>query len=231
MLDDVVDQLAVVGKAFGSGRRLEIVEVLAQGQRTVESLAQACAMRVNSVSAHLQVLKMANLVHTRREGTRVYYSLAGDDVAQLYQAMLAVARTRSADVERALQAHMEVPGDGEVGVVSREELAGLIGTGNVQVVDVRPADEFTAGHITGAQNVPFDEVAQAGAAFEEDKSIIVYCRGTFCVMAHDSVRLLAAQGIHARRLEEGMLEWRLAGLPVSTGAESTGGETTLEGAN
>lgn len=230
MLHEVVDQLAVIGKAFGSGRRLELIEVLAQGERTVESLADACDMRVNSASAHLQVLKLAHLVQTRREGTRIYYRLAGDDVASLFRTMLSVAQSRSADVERALNAHMQVPGEGEVGVVSRDDLAELIDSGQLQVVDVRPREEFAAGHITGARSVPFDEVSEA--SFDDDAPIIVYCRGTFCVMAHDSVRLLADQGIHARRLEDGMLEWRLAGLPVSVGdpGDGSAGGTVAAGA-
>src|SRR5690625_2855777 len=185
-------------------------------------------MRVNSASAHLQVLKLAHLVQTRREGTRIYYRLAGDGVAALYRAMLSVARSRSDEVERALNAHMHVAGEGEVGVVSRDDLAELIDSGQVQVIDVRPREEFAAGHIIGARNVPFDAVSEA--SFNDDTPIIVYCRGTFCVMAHDSVRLLADQGIHARRLEDGMLEWRLAGLPVGTGDPGDGGDSVVAGA-
>lgn len=226
MLHDVFDQLAVVGKAFGSGRRLEMVDVLAQGERTVESLARACGMRVGSVSAHLQVLRLANLVKTRRDGTRVYYRLAGDDVAALYEALLTVARDRSADVEAALKAHLDVTDEGGPGLVSRDELAELVESGEVEVVDVRPTEEFEAGHITGAVSMPFERIGDG--EFTGDRPIVVYCRGAFCVMAHDALRLLAERGIPARRLEDGMLEWRLAGLPVTvpeaagSGRESTG---------
>lgn len=227
MLSDVFDQLAVVGKALGSGRRLELVDVLAQGERTVDSLAQTCQMRVSSVSAHLQVLKLANLVQTRREGTSVYYRLAGEDVAGLYGSMLSIAQRRIADVERALNAHLQAPDEGEVGVISRDDLAELIESGGVQVVDVRPTEEFDAGHITGARSVPFDRVAEAEFS---DAPIIVYCRGAFCVMAHDSVRLLADQGVTARRLEDGMLEWRLAGLPVTSAEDHSQDQETQAGA-
>ena len=214
----VFDELAVVGKAFGSTKRLELVELLAQGERTVDGLARAAGMGVTTVSAHLQVLKMANLVSTRREGTKVHYRLAGDDVARLYDAMRTVARERSADVGQALDAYLNLPGSDEVGLVSRDELTELLGDDTVVVLDVRPEEEFLAGHIPGARSAPLSALAVPAPELQGAAQVVAYCRGSFCVMAHDAVRLLSAQGIAAQRLEDGMLEWRTHGHPVEVGA-------------
>lgn len=216
--DSVFQELAVVGKAFGSAKRLELVDLLAQGERTVEGLARAADMGLSTVSAHLQVLKLSNLVQTRREGTRIYYRLAGDDVAALYAAMLTIARTRSADVERALNAYLNLPDAGEVGIITRQELTELLDRGDARVLDVRPAEEYAAGHIPGARNLPFDQLSSAVEQLREDRRIIAYCRGAYCVLAHDAVRLLGGEGIEALRLEDGMLEWRTYGHPVQVGA-------------
>lgn len=208
------DELAVVGKAFGSPKRLELVELLAQGERTVEGLARAAGMGMSTVSAHLQVLKLANLVRTRRDGTKVYYRLAGDDVAHLYAAMRTVARERSADVSQALEAYLNLPGSDEVGLVTRDELERMLATGEVTLLDVRPPEEYLAGHIPGARNAPLGTLDGEVAALRQAPSVVAYCRGSFCVMAHDAVRILGGAGVEARRLEDGMLEWRTAGLPV-----------------
>lgn len=214
----VFDELAVVGKAFGSAKRLELVDVLAQGERTVEGLARAASMRMSTVSAHLQVLKLANLVQTRREGTKVHYRLAGDDIAQLYDAMRSIARHRSPDVDQALRAYLDLPGGGEVGLVSREELALLLEEKSVTLLDVRPEEEFVAGHIPGAISVPLETLTIRAGALRGSRHVVAYCRGSFCVMAHDAVRLLAGEGVSALRLEDGMLEWRTHGHPVEIGA-------------
>lgn len=214
----VFDELAVVGKAFGSARRLELVELLAQGERTVEGLARAAEMGVSTVSAHLQVLKLAKLVQTRREGTKVHYRLAGEDVAHLYDAMRTVARERSADVGRALDAYLNLPGSGEVGLVTREELTRLLKTQEITLLDVRPSEEFTAGHIPGARNAPLGTLAEQARVLSQGPEVVAYCRGSFCVLAHDAVRVLSAHGVAARRLEDGMLEWRTHGHPVAVGA-------------
>lgn len=212
------DELAVVGKAFGSPKRLELVELLAQGERTVEGLARAAGMGMTTVSAHLQVLKLANLVSTRREGTKVFYRLAGDDVAELYTAMRTVARERSADVSQALEAYLNLPGSDEVGLVSRDELERMIETGEVTLLDVRPTEEYLAGHIPGARSTPLGTLDAEAEGLRQAASVVAYCRGSFCVMAHDAVRILGGAGVEARRLEDGMLEWRTAGLPVVAGA-------------
>ncbi len=210
------DRLAVVGKAFASAKRLEIIDLLAQGERTVEALAREAGLGVSTASAHLQILKLANLVHTRRDGTRIHYRLAGEDVATLYASMRTVARVHSADVERALAAYLGAGGLGEVDEVSRDELAARLETGDVVLLDVRPAEEYAAGHIPGARSVPFEELAESLAAVGDDsgREVVAYCRGAYCVMAHDAVRLLRARGRRARRLEDGWLEWRTAGRPV-----------------
>jgi rhodanese-related sulfurtransferase/DNA-binding transcriptional ArsR family regulator len=204
-------------KSFG-GLRLELVELLAQGERTVEALARAAGMGVSTVSAHLQVLKLANLVRTRREGTKVFYRLAGDDVARLYAAMLSVARERSADVSQALEAYLDLPGSGEVGLVTRTELEQMLAAGEVTLLDVRPSEEYLAGHIPGARSAPLDSLGAEVDTLRETPAVVAYCRGSFCVMAHDAVRILGGAGVEARRLEDGMLEWRTAGLPVAAGA-------------
>ena len=214
----VFDELAVVGKAFGSAKRLELVELLAQGERTVEALARAADMGLSTASAHLQVLKLANLVLTRREGTKVHYRLAGDDVAHLYASMRSVARERSADVSQALEAYLNLPGSDEVGLVSRAELEELLESGEITLLDVRPAEEYAAGHIPGALSTPLGTLAGDAVTLRTAPSVIAYCRGSFCVMAHDAVRLLGGAGVESRRLEDGMLEWRTAGLPVAVGA-------------
>ncbi len=214
----VFEELAVVGKAFGSAKRLELVELLAQGERTVDALARAAGMGVTTVSAHLQVLKLANLVRTRREGTKVHYRLAGDDVARLYDAMRSVARERSADVGQALEAYLNLPGADEVGLVSRAELSGLFAGNAITLLDVRPEEEYLAGHIPGARNAPLGLLASLANELQVAPEVVAYCRGSFCVMAHDAVRLLGAEGVKARRLEDGMLEWRTHGHPVEVGA-------------
>lgn len=217
------DGLAVVGKALGSPRRLELMDLLAQGERTVDSLAREAEMGVSTVSAHLQVLKLANLVAARRQGTKMFYRLAGDDVADVYDRLRTVALHRSADVDRARAAYLRLPGLGEVGTLSRDQLVGMMREGQVTLIDVRPREEFLAGHIPGAVSMPLETLARGAVtlAQEQGQEVVAYCRGSFCVMAHDAVRLLAADGVTARRLEDGMLEWRTHGHPVEEGEEAS----------
>jgi rhodanese-related sulfurtransferase/DNA-binding transcriptional ArsR family regulator len=206
------DQFARVGKALGSGKRLELLDLLAQGERTVEALARAAELGVTTASAHLQTLKHANLVATRREGTKVYYRLAGTDVAALYALVRTVASAHLPDVEAATAAYLG-PGTEQV---SREDLLRRARSGDVIALDVRPRDEYAAGHIPGAISVPVEELADALSDIPADQEIVAYCRGAYCVLAHEAVRVLAAHGRRARRLADGMLEWRLAELPVAT---------------
>ncbi|MBE1579671.1 MULTISPECIES: ArsR/SmtB family transcription factor [Pseudonocardiaceae] len=206
------EQFARVGKALGSGKRLELLDLLAQGERTVESLARAAELGLTTASAHLQTLKQANLVTTRRDGTKIYYRLAGDDVAALYALVQAVAGEHLADVEAARATYLGP----ETEEVTREELLRRVRSGGATVIDVRPHEEYTAGHIPGAVSIPLEDLAERLAELPLDQEIVAYCRGAYCVFAYDAVRLLIAAGRPARRLADGMLEWRLADLPVAT---------------
>ncbi|GAC1635809.1 MAG: metalloregulator ArsR/SmtB family transcription factor [Mycobacterium sp.] len=206
------DQFARVGKALSSGKRLELLDLLAQGERTVDALARASELGLTTASAHLQTIKAANLVTTRREGTKVYYRLAGTDVAQLLALARTVASAHLPDVEAAAIAYLGP----DTEQVTRAELLQRIQTGQVTVIDVRPREEYAAGHIPAAVSVPLDELAEHLAELPDDHDIVAYCRGAYCVLAHEAVRLLTDHGHSAMRLADGMLEWRLADLPVAT---------------
>jgi rhodanese-related sulfurtransferase/DNA-binding transcriptional ArsR family regulator len=206
------DQFARVGKALSSGKRLELLDLLAQGERTVDALARASELGLTTASAHLQTLKAANLVNTRREGTKVHYRLADTDVAELLALVRAVASAHLPDVNAAASAYLG-PGTEQV---SRSELLERIRTGNVTVIDVRPREEYAAGHLPAAVSIPLEELADRLAELPEDQDIVAYCRGAYCVLAHEAVRLLTEHGRSAMRLADGMLEWRLADLPVAT---------------
>lgn len=206
------EQFARVGKALASGKRLELLDLLAQGERTVDALARAAGLGLTTASAHLQALKQANLVATRREGTKIYYRLAGADVAALYALVRTVANAHLPDVEAARTAYLGP----ETEQVTREDLLRRVEAGEVIVLDVRPREEYAAGHIPGAVSIPVDELAERLADLPADQEVVAYCRGAYCVFAHDAVRLLTTHGRRARRLADGMLEWRLAELPVAT---------------
>lgn len=207
------DAFARTGKALSSGKRLELLDLLAQGERTVDALAKAAALNVTTASAHLQTLKQAGLVATRRDGVRIHYRLAGDDVAALYALLRTVARTHQAAVEPARAAYL---GTDHAAEVSREELLARARSRQVVVLDVRPAEEYAAGHIPGALSIPVAELADRIAELPDDTEVVAYCRGAYCVLAYDAVRLLRERGRTAVRLTDGMLEWRLADLPVAT---------------
>jgi rhodanese-related sulfurtransferase len=205
------EQFARVGKALASGKRLELLDLLAQGERTVHGLARAAELGLTTASAHLQTLKQAGLVGTRRVGTKVYYRLAGADVAALYALVRTVAVDHLPDVAAARAAYLGPDTD----QVTRAELLRRVETGRVTVLDVRPAEEYAAGHIPGALSIPLADLGARLAELPADQEIVAYCRGAYCVLAHDAVRLLAAHGRTALRLADGMLEWRLADLPVA----------------
>ncbi len=213
------EQLAIVGKAFANAKRLELIELLGQGERTVEGLAQAADLGVSTTSAHLQILKLASVVATRRQGTRIFYRLAGDDVAAVYSALGAIAREHSPDVEHAREAYLGLSGlQHDVEEVTRAELLRRLADGDVLVLDVRPREEYVAGHIPGSRSLPFGDLLGELDRLDPRTEVVAYCRGAYCVLAHDAVRLLQDEGRRARRLEDGLLEWRLAGLPVEVGA-------------
>lgn len=209
------DAFARTGKALSSGKRLELLDLMAQGERTVDALAKAAGLNLTTASAHLQTLKQAGLVATRREGVRIHYRLAGDDVATLYALLRTVAQTHQAGVEPARTAYL---GTDEAEEVDREELLARAQGSEVVVLDVRPAEEYAAGHIPGAISIPVEELAERIAELPDDIEVVAYCRGAYCVLAYDAVRLLHRHGRKALRLTDGMLEWRLADLPVEADA-------------
>ncbi|CAM4221540.1 metalloregulator ArsR/SmtB family transcription factor [Nocardiopsis rhodophaea] len=209
---DLFSAVAATGKAFAHGKRLEILLLLAQAERPVQDLADAAQLKITTASAHLQVLRQAGLVAARNEGTKIFYRLAGDDVAELMSLLCRVADAHRAEVESTRRAHLDDTG---LRMVGRDELMAAATSGRAMVLDVRPANEYAAGHIPGAVSVPLEELADRLAEIPEDIEIVAYCRGRYCVMSYDAVRLLAANGRDAALLDEGILEWRSAGLPVT----------------
>lgn len=209
--DSLFEAFASVAKALGNGHRAEIVDVLAQGERSVESLAAEIGQSVANTSHHVRRLARAGLVDSRREGTFVHYRLAGDRVGELWSALRDVAAEHVADVEVLARRHL---GDADVEELTNAELMGRLARGRVVVLDVRPEVEFAAGHIRGARSLPYDAVASNLDAIPKSREIVAYCRGPYCVYATDAARLLASKGYRARRLRDGYPEWERAGLPV-----------------
>jgi rhodanese-related sulfurtransferase/DNA-binding HxlR family transcriptional regulator len=203
------EAIAVMGKAFASATRLELLDLLAQGPRTVEELARASGQSTANTSQHLQALHAAGMVTRAREGTRVRYAIAGDRALRLWLALRDSSVAQLAEVERAARDYL---GE-DVEAIGREELVARLGRGDVVLVDVRPEEEFAAGHIDGARSIPLDELEQRLAELPADREVVAYCRGPFCAYAHEAVRRLQAAGRSARRLEEGWPEWRLAAKP------------------
>jgi rhodanese-related sulfurtransferase/DNA-binding HxlR family transcriptional regulator len=208
------DAFSSVAQALGSGRRAEIVDLLAQGERSVEEIANEISQSVANTSQHLHVLARAGLVRSRREGTRVFYRLASERVGDLWAAVRDVAVRHVAEVNQLADEYLGER-DG-VEHVSATELQERLARGDVVVLDVRPEPEFKAGHIPGAQSVPVDALASLAPKLPRRREIVAYCRGPYCVYADDAVRLLQGRGFKARRLDVGFPEWRRAGLPVET---------------
>jgi rhodanese-related sulfurtransferase/DNA-binding MarR family transcriptional regulator len=219
--DALFEGLAEVAKALASGRRAEVVDLLAQGERPVEEIADELGQTVANTSHHLRAMARAGLVTTRRDGTRIYYRLASERVAELWSALRDVAVEHVAGIERLAGAYL---GDRDgVEVVDRDELAARLARGEVLVLDVRPRPEFSAGHIAGARSVPIGELRRHLRALPKEAEVVAYCRGPYCVYADDAVRELNRKGFRARRLIDGFPEWRRAGLPVATGGGGAGG--------
>lgn len=210
--DALFEALASVAKAVGNGHRAEIIDVLAQGERSVEDLAAEIGQSVANTSHHLRSLARVGVLTTRRDGTRVFYRLASERVADLWSAMRDVAGAHVADLDRLARAYLGTP-DG-VEEVRRDELAERLRTGDVIVLDVRPTAEYEAGHIRGARSVPIAELRRQLRDLPQDVDVVAYCRGPYCVYADDAVRLLRDRGLKARRLDVGYPEWRRAGRPV-----------------
>jgi rhodanese-related sulfurtransferase len=206
--DALFEAIALMGKGFASPRRLELLDLLAQAPRTVDELARASDQATANTSQHLQALHAAGLVSRTREGTSVRYALAGEEVLGLWLSLRDASVARLAEAERAARDYL---GE-DVDAIGRDELIARLRTGDVVLVDVRPAEEFRAGHIEGARSVPLDELENRLAELPADREVVAYCRGPFCAYAHDAVRRLRSAGRPARRLREGWPEWRLADL-------------------
>jgi rhodanese-related sulfurtransferase len=205
------DALASVAQALGSGRRAEIVDLLAQGERSVDEIAGEISQTLANTSQHLQVLARAGLVRPRREGTRVYYRLASDRVSELWAAVRDVAVRHVAEVSVLADEYL---GERELEQVSAEELEKRLRRGDVVVLDVRPETEYRAGHIAGARSAPLSQLGNMVETLPRAREVVAYCRGPYCVYADDAVRLLRARGLKARRLDVGFPEWRRARRPV-----------------
>ena len=212
MKGSLYEQLGRVALALGSASRLQILEFVAQGERSVEALSAMAALSHANTSKHLQALRQAGLVTARKQGLRVYYRLAGDDVVSLISALRLVAEHRVAEVERLVRlwlAHRD-----EMEPVPATELLERAKKGLVTVLDVRPPEEYAAGHIPGAINVPVNKLESVLSKLPKRKEVIAYCRGPYCLMSFDAVEKLRKRGLRARRLANGLPEWRAAGLPV-----------------
>lgn len=217
--DALFEGFAEVAKAMASGRRAEVVDLLDQGERSVEEIAAELGQTVANTSHHLRAMARAGLLTTRRDGTRIYYALASERVAELWSALRDVAVDHVAGIERLAGAYL---GDRDgIEVIDREELATRLKRGEVLVLDVRPEAEYAAGHVAGARSVPIGELRRHLRALPKDIEVVAYCRGPYCVYADDAVRELNRKGFTARRLIDGFPEWKRAGMPVAHGAESS----------
>jgi len=209
---DVFANLARIGTALSSAVRLEVLELLAQGERSVDQLATLTGASVANTSQHLQKLKAAGLILGRKEGQYVFYRLAGDEVVGLLSALGNAGEAYLAEVERTVRLYFAAKDDLEP--VPARELLDRAKRGLVTVLDVRPPEEFAAGHLPGAVNIPVNELEKRLAELPKRKEVVAYCRGPYCLMSYDAVALLRRKGLKARRLEDGLPEWRHAGLPV-----------------
>ena len=210
--DALYAQFARIGHALASPKRIELLDLLGQGEKTVELLAEQCATPIKNTSAHLRVLRQARLVDTRRDGTYVNYRLADDDVLRLLRTVETLGHQRLADVQQVVQQFVDRRD--QLAPVTLKELRRLVREGEVTVVDVRPAEEFAAGHIPGAMSIPVADLKRRLRDIPREREVIAYCRGRYCVYSLDAVTLLRRNGYRARRAEEGLPDWRIAGLPV-----------------
>jgi rhodanese-related sulfurtransferase len=213
--DQIYEQFSRIGKALASPKRLELLDLLSQAERTVENLANESSLGIANCSRHLQILREARLVEARKEGLYVFYRLAEETVGALWLALRRLGEQRLTEVERIVKDYLQLPGGLEP--ISREELLERVKDGRVVVLDVRPVEEYRAGHIPGAVSVPVDVLKRRLSELSRDQEIIAYCRGPYCLFAIRAVELLRKQGFQARRFQEGMPEWKAAGLPVAVG--------------
>ena len=220
---DLFAQFARVGKALSNGNRLELLEFLAQGERSVEQLSKVAGLTVANTSQHLQQLRHAGMVTCRKEGLKVYYCISGDDVIKLLDALRAVAERHVTDVQHLVNTYLTVKDDLEP--IPRTELLERVRDGLVTVLDVRPPEEYAAGHVPGAVNIPLqeleDRLEELSNQEGENREIVAYCRGPHCVLAFDAVARLREKGMKARRLEDGYPEWKTSGLPIEDSQSGT----------
>ena len=212
--DRLYGELGRVGKALASPQRLELLDLLSQGEWSVEDLAREAALSVANASRHLQVLRQARLVESRKAGLYVYYRLADESVLDLWRALRVAGERRLAEVERLLALYQDDRSALEP--LTREALRARLAAGEVIALDVRPAREFAQGHIAGALSIPLDELDARLAELPGDREIVAYCRGPYCLFAHEALETLTAHGYRARRLRDGYSEWRAARLPTAT---------------
>ena len=215
--DSIYEQFARLGKAISAPKRLELLDLLCQGPRTVEALAEQAGISVANASQHLQVLRAARLVETEKKGLYVEYRLAGDEVCTFFFALRGLAESRLAEVEQVAREYFEERGAMEA--VESEELLRRVRNGEVTVLDVRPPEEYRAGHIPGALSIPIGELKARLKELPKDREVVAYCRGPYCVMAVEAVELLRKKGFAAHRLEQGVIDWRARGWRVEAERE------------
>ena len=214
--DALYAEFARLGKALASPKRIELLDLLSQGEKTVETLAESSATPIKSTSAHLKVLRQARLVETRRAGTYVRYRLADDQISHFLRSLQRLGRARLAEVEQV--AALYLGGRDQMQPVTSTELRRLIRQGDVTVIDVRPRDEYEAGHIPGALSVPLPELPRRLGDIPKRHEVIAYCRGPYCVFSFEAVTLLRRRGYQARRALDGLVDWRAQGLPIERGS-------------
>jgi DNA-binding transcriptional ArsR family regulator/rhodanese-related sulfurtransferase len=217
--DLLYEQVARVTRALASPKRLEIVEVLSQGEKTVESLAQSTDLDIRLASAHLKQLKAARLVESRKEGRYVHYRLADEAVASLWVSLRTVAEGRLAELQKVIRDFVNEPR--ALAPLDRRAMLAKARDGEVIVIDVRPESEYVAAHLPFARSVPLDELKRRLAELPRGSEIVAYCRGPFCMFANDAVAFLRAQGYEARRIDDGVAEWRASGMPLESGGAAT----------
>lgn len=213
--DPLYAQFAQIGHAVASPKRIELLDLLSQGEKTVEQLAEQSSTAVKNTSAHLRGLRQARLVDTRRDGTYVYYRLAGEDVFRFLRDLQAIARGRLAEVERV--ANLYIDGRDELEPVSLAELRRRVREGDVTVIDVRPEDEYRSGHIPEALSIPVAQLKRRLAEIPKNREVVAYCRGPYCVYSVEAVGILRKHGYRARRAAPGLPDWRAGGLPIAAG--------------
>ncbi len=218
-------QFARVGKALASPQRLELIDLLAQGERTVEDLAREAEISIANASQHLRLLRQAHLVDNRKDGLYVYYRLADPSVLALWRSLRTVSETQLAEIDRLVETYMHHPEHLES--ISREDLYRRLVEGDALLLDVRPALEYRQGHIAGARSIPLDELEQHLRELDPGREIVAYCRGPYCLFADEAVALLRAQGLRAHRYAEGFPEWAAAGLPVAKGEAASAAGTAV----